>query len=193
MIMCWIVMLGYHPRFLPPADAKAHLKILNHKKCVFGYDFLFCILKWKQSNHCNTMWVDAESIVLGASVYCWSPAVFVCDAAAGSRWRLENVPRSPSLLSQWRGLTVRSRVAVTSRSPSAEGSWTAWTGRRPSTSLSTISVMRTIGSWETTISWEPQVISIQYNCTSNVFESYLWVGGGQFYDFKATQRVICVI
>ena len=71
---------------------------------------------------------------------------------------LRNLDLSPFLY-RWRGLTAQSKVAVTSQNHSGEDNWTAWTGKRPSTSLSIILVMRIIASWETTTFWAPQVIN----------------------------------
>lgn len=72
--------------------------------------------------------------------------LFFFTAVYKSFWRLDKAPRLFSLLTQWKGLTDQNRAAVTSRSHSVEGRWTVWIGKKPSTSLSTTSVMRIIVS-----------------------------------------------
>lgn len=57
----------------------------------------------------------------------------------------------------WRVRIMQIRAAVINLKYSAEDNWTVWTEKRPSTSSSTISAKKTIGSWETTICLAPLV------------------------------------
>lgn len=89
---------------------------------------------------------------------------------------------------QWRAQIMQIKAVVNRLIHNADNSRTAFTGRRPSTSLLTTWVRRTTGWWETTIFLAHQV-SVVFISVCKVL--FLWEGSFLFIGTLKIQVIFC--